>query len=143
MRTSLMLLPLLIAASPAAAQTAPAAQLPPELTDPATAAKLADMMQALSKSFMNLPAGELQAIAEGRKPSAKEKRMTVRDMGRADNKNFDRDFQQQIAHSGPMMQAGMKALGQALPSMMQGMEQAGEALERAATNMPSPTYPKR
>jgi len=143
MRTSLMLLPLLIAASPAAAQTAPAAQLPPELTDPATAAKLADMMQALSKSFMNLPAGELQAIAEGRKPSAKEKRMTVRAMGRADNKNFDRDFQQQMANTRPMIEQSMKALSAALPAMMQGMTQMQQSLERAVSNLPDPTYPKR
>jgi hypothetical protein len=28
-------------------------------------------------------------------------------------------------------------------AMMQSMQQAGEALERATTNLPDPTYPKR
>ena len=47
MRKSLILLPLLLCASPALAQR-PAPQLPPELTDPATAQRITDAMQALS-----------------------------------------------------------------------------------------------
>ena len=149
--TSLILLPLMIAAAPAFAQTpapAPVAPVPaPEvqraLADPAMAEKLANAMQALSKAFLNLPVGEVQAALEGRKPTAAERRMTVRDMGRRDDPNLERNFQRQMAQSRPMIEASMKALAQALPAMMQGLQQAGQALERATANMPDPTYPKR
>ena len=152
MRKSLILLPLLVCASPALAQTpapapvvpqAPSAEIQRALTDPAMADKLSNVMQALSKAFLNLPAGEVQAAIEGRKPSAAERRMTVRDVGRRDDRNFERDFQRQIVQSKPLIGAQMKALAAALPSMMQSLQQVGQALERATANMPDPTYPKR
>ena len=151
MRTSLMLVPLLLCSAPAVAQTAPPPRSAPDagqqmqrvLNDPAMADRLGNMMQALSKAFLDLPVGEIQAAAEGRKPTAAERRMTVRDMGRRDDPNFDRNFERQIANSKPMIQQSMRATSRALPAMMQGLEQAGKALERAAANMPDPTYPKR
>jgi hypothetical protein len=48
-----------------------------------------------------------------------------------------------MAEARPMIQQSMKALADALPSMMQGLAQAQQSLERAAANMPDPTYPKR
>jgi len=69
--------------------------------------------------------------------------MTVRDLGRQGDPNFERNLQQQVANAKPMIDQGMKALASALPAMMQGMEQAEKAMERAAANMPDPTYPKR
>ena len=153
MRTKLLIVPLLLGAAPALAQApaapapapapAPPMQIPPQLTDPAMADRLARAMQALSKSFLNLPVGEVQAAIEGRAPTAAERRLTVRDVGRRDNRNFDRDFQRQMANAKPMLEQSMKALAGALPAMMQGLSQAGQALERATANMPDPTYPKR
>lgn len=149
MRTSLVLLPLLMIAAPAAAQTpAPAAppppiQVPRELTDPATADRLGRAMQALSKEFLKLRVGEVQAALEGRQPTAAERRLTVRELGRRDNRNFDRDFERQIANAKPMIEQSMRVLAETLPAMMQGLGQAQQALERAAANMPDPTYPKR
>jgi hypothetical protein len=148
MRSTLALLPLLAFATPALAQAQaapapPAIQLPHELTDPATADKVANVMQALSKAFLDLPVGQVQAAVEGRQPTSAERRMTVRDMARRDDPNFDRKFQRQIAQTGPMMRQSMKALSDALPAMMQGLQQASQAIERAAANMPDPTYPKR
>ena len=154
MRTSLILLPLLLAASPAFAQAAALATPAPQakdsaaemqrvLNDPAMADRLANMMQALSKAFLNLPVGEVQAAVEGRRPTAAERRKTVRDIERRDDPNFDRDFQQRMAQAKPMIQQSMTAMSQALPGVMQGLQQAGKALERAAANMPDPTYPKR
>ncbi len=142
MHAALVVVPLLLSAAPVAAQ-APAVQLPPELTDPATADKLAGAMQAMSKAFLSLPVGEVQAALEGRKPTAAEKKQTLRDVGRADNRNFDRDFEQQIANVRPMIQQSMKVLSSALPSMMQGIQSMEQSLERAVANMPDPTYPKR
>jgi hypothetical protein len=148
-----ILLPLLLIASPALAQTAapapapqpkdPTAEMQRVLSDPAMADRLANVMQGLSKAFLDLPVGQVQAAVEGRKPTGAEKRITVRDMERRDDPNFDRDFQQRMAQARPMIQQSMAAMSQALPSMMQGIQQAGKALERAAANMPDPTYPKR
>lgn len=145
MRKCLILLPLILCASPSLAQPAPAdtAQIQRVLNDPAMADRLGNVMQVMSKAFLDLPVGQMQAALEGRQPTAAEKRMTVRDMARKDDPNFDRNFQRQIAQSGPMMRQSMKALGEAMPAMMQGLSQAGKALERAAANMPDPTYPKR
>jgi hypothetical protein len=146
-RASFALLPLLICAAPALAQPAAApaqaVQVPPQLTDPATADKLGRAMQSLSKAFLDLKVGEVQAALEGREATAAERKLTVRELERRKDPNFDRDFQRQIAQSKPMMEQSMKALQSALPAMMQGLAQAQQAIERAAANMPDPTYPKR
>ena len=141
MRHLLLALPLALAGTPALAQAQSqpeAIQIPPELTDPATAAKLANMARAMSDAFLDLPVGEIQAAAEGRKPTVQEKRMTVRDMGRRDNPDFDRDFDRQMAQAGPMIQQSMNAFAQALPAMNQALSQMAVAVERAAANMPRP-----
>ena len=142
MRTTLVLLPLLMCAAPALAQQPPA-QLPPELTDPATVDKLADAMQGLSQAMLDLKVGAVKAALEGRKATPAEKKLTVRDLGRRDNPNFDRDVERQVAQARPMMRQSMKALSEALPAMMRGLQQASDAIERAAANMPDPTYPRR
>jgi hypothetical protein len=141
MRKNLLFIPLMLAASPAVAQPAP--QLPPELTDPRNAQKLAQAMQALSQALLNVKVGEVQAALEGRQPTPAERNMTVRDVARRDDPNFDRHLQQQIANAGPMMQRSMNALNQALPAMMKGLNDAQKALERAVANLPDPTYPNR
>jgi hypothetical protein len=146
-----LLFSLALAAAPAAAQTAPKPAEPPidttqitrVLNDPATAQRMTGVMQALSRAFLDMPVGEIEAAVEGRAATAADKRRTVRDIGRADDPDFERDFQRQVAETGPVMQAAMKALAGALPAMMKGMEEAGRALDRAVDNMPSPAYPKR
>src|SRR3954451_21816715 len=114
----------LIAAQPVAAPVAPPpppiAQLPPGLTDPATADRLANVMQALSNAFLNLPVGEVQAAVEGRPATPAERRLTVRDMGRRDDPNFDRNFQRQMSQARPMIEQSMKAMRTALPAMIHG-----------------------
>jgi hypothetical protein len=143
MRAAFLALPLAALASPALAQ-APAApaeviQLPPELTDPKWADRLADAMSALSKAFLELPVGEVEAAIEGRAPTAADKRRTVR----SETKMSERELKQQIEASRPAMQAGMKALAAALPAMMKGLSEAQRELDRAAANVPRPDYPKR
>jgi hypothetical protein len=100
-------------------------------------------MQALSQALLNVKVGEVQAALEGRQPTPAERNMTVRDVARRDDPNFDRHLQQQIANAGPMMQRSMNALNQALPAMMKGLNDAQKALERAVANLPDPTYPNR
>ena len=150
MRTSLLVVPLALMASPVLAQgrPAPAAPpetitVPPELSDPATAEKLGRMMQAMSKAFLDLPVGEIEAAAEGRPATRADRRRTVRELGRRDDPNFERNFQRDLAQSRVAMQASMKAFVAALPAMMKGLTEAGRELEKATANMPSPTYPKR
>src|SRR5437016_6953843 len=142
MRKILIVLPLLLCASPAFAQEAPP-QLPPELTDPATAQRLAGAMQAVSHALLNVKVGEVRAALDGRQASPQERNMTVGDLARRRDPDFDRHFQQQVASVGPKVQQGMRALNQALPQIMRGLAQAQQALERAVANMPDPTYPQR
>ena len=146
MRSSLFLIAL-AAAAPAAAQTAPPPgalpELPPELTDPATADRLADVMQALGQAFLALPVGPIEAAVEGRAATPADQRRTIRDLARRDDPNFDRKIAERMAQTRPMVQQSIKAIQQALPAVMQSFKQAGEAIERAAANMPDPTYPKR
>ena len=148
MRWTLILLPILLTASPALAEPVPpsqpeTAQIQRVLNDPLMADRLTNAMQVMSKAFLDLPAGEVQAALEGRRATPAETRRTVRAMARRDDPNFDRNFQRQIAQTGPAIRQGMRAMSEALPAMMQGLSQAQHALERAAANMPDPTYPKR
>jgi hypothetical protein len=105
--------------------------------------KLARSMDALSKAMLDLRVGAVQAAIEGREATAAEKKLTVRDLGRREDPNFDRNFRERMAQVEPTIERGMKVLNSALPAMMQGLDEASKAIERAAANMPDPTYPKR
>ena len=141
MRATFLLLPLLLAATPAVAQPAP--QLPPQLTDPATARAVTNAMQGVSQALLDLRIGEIKAAMEGREATPAERRMTVRDMARRDDPDFDRHLQQKIAKVGPTMQRSMNAMNQAMPAIMQSLMQAQQAVDRAVANLPDPTYPRR
>ena len=133
-------LALLSAAAPVAAQT-PAPSPPQEVEralDPAMADRLTNAMDALSDALMNLPVGEVQAAVEGRAPTAQERKLTVRDVARRDHV----DVRRQIAEAKPMIRQSMKALSTALPAMMKSLDDMQQALDRAAANMPDPTYPR-
>jgi len=143
MRSALILVPLLVGAVPAAAQTAPAPQVPQEIqramADPATVDRLADAMQAMSKVFLDMPVGNVEAALEGRRPTSADRRRTVA----SETRMNERQLRERIAAAKPMLQQSMKAMSDALPSMIQGLAQAQKSLERAAANMPDPNYPKR
>lgn len=146
MRTSLIVLPILLFAGPALAQTTPPAppavqaqEMQRVLNDPAMVDRMTNVMQALSKAFLDMPVGGIEAAIEGRQPTAAERRRRVRDI----EPGIDRDVQAQMAQAKPMVQQSMRALSDSLPAMMSGLKQVQESLERAAANMPDPTYPKR
>jgi hypothetical protein len=144
MRKSLIILPLLICASPALAQDrSTEINLPRELTDPATADKLAKTMDGLTRALLDLKVGEVRAAVEGREATPAERNLTVRDLARRDDPNFDRNVRRQIAEAGPKMARGMKALSDALPAITKALDDASRAIDRAAANMPDPTYPRR
>ena len=139
MRKALVLLPLTILAAPAVAAPSPQPQVPPQLGDPAMVDRLANAMQAMSKAFLDMPVGEIQAAVEGRQPTPADRQRTVRDI----EPNVDGELQAQMAGARPMIRQSMKALSDALPAMMKSLHEAQKSLERAAANMPDPTYPKR
>jgi hypothetical protein len=142
MRKNLIAFSLLIIASPALAQEAPP-QLPPELTDPATVHRLAGTLQTLSRALLDLKVGEVRAGLEGRTPTPAERNLTVRDMARQKDPDFDRHLEQKIAAAGPQIERNMAAMQRALPQMMRSLHDVQKSLERAMANMPDPTYPKR
>jgi hypothetical protein len=139
MRAFVILTPLALLAAPAAAQPAlPDIQIPRELTDPAMADRLTDVLQVLTKSMLDLPVGEVQAALEGREPTAADRRKTVR----SETRMSERQLSQTIDAARPQMQAAMKGMAAALPAMMKGLQEAGRELEKATANMPQPGYPK-
>ncbi len=147
MRVHLLALPLALVAAPALAQQQPQAQsdvaenmrLPPQMSDPRLADRLTDALKIMSKAFLDLPVGQVEAALEGRQPSAADRRRTVR----SEAGMTERELEQEIERSRPAMRAGQQALVRALPSIMRGLSEAKEELERAATNIPRPDYPRR
>jgi hypothetical protein len=142
MRKALAILPLLLASSRALAQEVPP-QLPPQLTDPATMQRLAGTVHALSQALLNIRVGEVQAAVEGRPATPQERNMTVGDMARRDDPDFDRHLQENMAKAGITLQRSMVALNRALPELARDLHDARKSLERAVANMPDPTYPRR
>ena len=69
--------------------------------------------------------------------------MTVRDMARRDDPDFDRHLTRQIASVGPTIQQSAQAVNRALPVVMRSLDDAQQAIERAVANLPDPTYPRR
>ena len=144
MRKSLILLPLLFAASPALAEErSTEIRVPRELTDPAMADRLSKTMQGLTDALLDLKVGKIQAAAEGRAATPAERELTVRDIERGKDPNFDRNVHRQIAEAGPKIAQGMKALSDALPAITKALDDVSRAIDRAAANMPDPTYPRR
>ena len=150
MRAVLTILPLALAASPALAQTAPppapapAAQkgefaIPPEMNDPRMTDRLVDAMKVMSKAFLELPIGEVEAALNGRPATAADRGRTVR----SETHMSEQQLQQQIEQARPMMQASMRALMSALPAIMKGMTAAAGEMEKATANIPQPGYPRR
>jgi hypothetical protein len=142
MRKILIALPLLLCAAPAFAQEAPP-PIPPELTDPTAVHRLAGTMQALSQALLNIRVGEIRAGLEGRDPTPLEKNVTLHDLARMKDPNFDRHYQEQVASVGPQLERSMTTMQRTLPKVMRDLKDAQRSIERAVANLPDPTYPER
>jgi hypothetical protein len=142
MRALLLALPLALIPVPASAAPAeaPQTQIPPELSDPAVADKLTRALGPLSRALMNMPVGELEAALSGREPTAADRSKRLADQIGPDGQ---KDVEATIAAAGPQMRAMQKALVASLPAIMSALGGMEKELERAAANMPDPTYPKR
>ncbi len=145
MRLLLIAVPLTLIASPALAapRHGQAPQLPRELTDPKMADQMGRVAGALTRAFMNLPVGEIQAAIEGRPATSDDRRRTVRDLAGRNDPNFDQRIERQAANSGAAIQAGARAMAAALPAIMQSLDRAADEIDRATANLPDPNYPRR
>jgi hypothetical protein len=143
MRVAHFALPLAALMTSAVARAAPApeetAQVQRVLTDPKWADRLTDAMLAMSRAFMNIPVGEVEAAVQGRQPTVADKRRTVQ----SETGLSEQQLRRQIEDSRPAMEASMKAMAAALPAIMKGFSDAQRELERASANVPRPDYPKR
>lgn len=148
MRKSMIALPLLLAATPAMAETQAEAdkqaiELPAEMLDPQMGEKMGKMLGALSKAMLDLKIGEVEAIAKGRDPAPADRDKRLRDVVPEGGKQLER----QAEAAGPMLQKGMAAMAKALPAIMDAMRGVADEIEgdidRATANMPQPGYPKR
>jgi hypothetical protein len=151
MRAGVILVPLFFWAAPCLSQTlardaAPAptvVNLPAELSDPALAGKLTDSLRSIATTLLDMRVGNLHVAIEGRKPTAGERNMTVRELARRSDPDFDRHLKQHISEARPKIEMGIRAVNDALPEVTADLERAQKAIERALANMPDPNYPKR
>ena len=140
MRLYLLAAPLLLTASAAIAapgQPEPAIEIPPAMTDPHFIDRLMGMSDALSKAFLDLRVGEIEAAAEGRQPSAEDRNRTVGQVVRISPQELDR----QIAEARPQVEAATQALARELPKISRQLSELARSLQRAADNMPQPYNP--
>lgn len=138
--------PLLLAAAPAP-RPAPRPEVVNELQraldDPRNEQKMSAMIGALTDSFLNLRVGEIAAAADGRAVTAADRNLTVRDIARRDDPQFEARLRSQTGNALPAVRQSMKSLSAALPALIRSFEEAGAAIERATANLPDPTYPRR
>lgn len=142
---------ILLAASPLLLAAAPPPPQPQEvvnelqraLDDPRTEQKMSAMIGALTDAFLNLRVGEIAAAADGRPVTAADRNLTVRDVARRDDPQFEAKLRSQTGNALPAVRQSMKSLSAALPALIRSFEEAGAAIERATANLPDPTYPRR
>jgi len=144
MRLVLISLPIAVLAMPSVAMAAPAsqdetAQIQHVLNNPQWADRMTNVMVAMSKAFMNMPVGEVEAAIQGRQPTSADRRRTVQ----SETGMSEQQLQQKIEESRPRMEAGMRAMAAALPAIMKGFSDAQHEMEKATSNIPRPDYPRR
>ena len=138
-KLGLLLVP--FAASPAAAAPDTSA-IEQALRDPAAAERIDRSLEALTDALLGLKVGEAKAALEGRKANAAERALTVGDLERQQGRDPEA-VRRKVREAGPAIAKGMNALADALPALTRALSEVERAVERAAANMPDPTYPKR
>ena len=134
------------AAAPASAAPPPAPApiaIPRELTDPAMADRLGRTMGAMAHAVMNIPVGEMQAAIEGRPATRADRNRRVGDVAGPDGRAMADHVAGSGAATGRAMQAAGRAMIGALPAILQAVRGAESEIERATSNLPDPTYPRR
>ena len=113
------------------------------LDDPRNEQLIKSIGPALADALLAMPVGDLKAAVEGRAATPQEKQLTVRDIARREDPNFEVKVREGLAKSGPAFRQSMKALSASLPALMKSAEELGRSVERLGANIPDPTYPKR
>ena len=143
MRPLLALALLSATASPALAAEAPrppaAVSIPPEVTDGRMLDQLGTMVGALSKAFLNLPIGEVEAAVENRPVTGADRSRTVRSVTGID----ERSLESEIEQGKGAVKSGGQAMARALPVVVEALNRAGDEIQRATANVPQPGYPRR
>lgn len=142
MRKILFVLPLILTAAPAMAQPMHL-RVPPQLTDPETIMDVSIAAQNLSDAVFDIHVGDVKAAVEGHEATPAERRLTLRDLARQQDPNFDRDVHQGIASVGPTLMRSLAAVNRALPALKRAVDEAQASIDRATANLPDPTYPRR
>lgn len=144
MRVALIAVPIVLLTTPSMATAAPppqdeTAQIQRVLNDPQWADRMTNVMVAMSRVFMNMPVGEVEAAVQGRQPTPADRRRTVQ----SETGLSEQQLTQKIEESRPKMEAGMRAMAAALPAIMKGFSDAQHEMEKATANIPRPDYPRR
>lgn len=140
MRLYLIAAPLLLSASAAFAAPPKPEQpieIPPQMTDPHFVDRLMDMSDALSKAFLDLKVGDVEAAAEGRQPTAADHSRTIGQSVRLSPQELERH----MAEARPKVEAATQALARELPKITRSLADVANALQRAVDNMPQPYDP--
>ena len=140
MRLYLLAAPLLLASTATLAaprQPEPQIEIPPEMTDPKFIHQLMNMTDALSKAFLDLRVGEIQAVAEGRQATAADRNRTIGQIARISPQELDR----QMAEARPKVEAATQAFARELPKLSRSLSEVAGTLQRAVDNMPQPYDP--
>ncbi|WP_300973729.1 hypothetical protein [Sphingomonas sp. LHG3406-1] len=144
----LMFLALMATAAPVAAQPQPQArppepqrpaELPPEIVDGRMVDQLGSMVGALTRAFLDLPVGELEAAVQNRPVTREDRGRTVRSVTGTD----ERELAATVEQGKGAVKAGGQAVVRSLPVIRDALNRAGDEIERATANVPQPGYPKR
>ena len=100
------------------------------------------MLGPLSKAFMNLPVGEIQAAAAGPPGHVGRPHPHVRDVAGGGDPNFEAEFPARHRRQPRDDAGGHEGDGRGAAGDHQGHEpRSASEIERATANLPSPTYP--
>jgi hypothetical protein len=137
----ILIVPLSLLAAPAIA--APEASgLEQALRDPATAERIDRSLSALTDALLDLKVGGVKAALDGRTATPAEQSLTLRDLERKEGRDPEA-IRRHVREAGPALTKGIQALADAIPAMTKALGDIEKAVERAAANMPDPSYPKR
>lgn len=117
----------------------PSASVPADIVDGRMLDDVGSMLGALSRAFLNLPVGELEAAIENRPVTRADRSRTVRSVTGMSEKELEADIEQGKG----AVKAGGQAIARSLPVIVEALNRAGEEIGRATANLPQPGYPRR
>lgn len=148
---ALLLIPVLVLASPAIAHQSPpqayagrpegpAFAVPPEIMDRRLPDQLGRRAGAVMQALMDLPVGELQAAIEGRPVTPRDRHHTI---GAEVGPGAARHAEQAVTSKAQAVQSTARAIQSAIPALQQAIGQILAAVDAGAANLPSSAYPRR